>query len=257
MSENTIGLLESVSLQEARDVKTSGLRTLTEDHANGASSFKDRISCYGEEYSSDRSREAFFAYLKHRDWSDASREGVPLVRQKTNGSNGTRKLEKKPEFDPQGGEVIFFCQDIKEAAERATELIGPVPVEKREDASCKLREYKEDHSNGKATPIHGFSADVSRSNGNGEAFSWDVDWRIDYDPEKGSHINTMVRPPRIDGSEQRGYYRANDPRSLKIAFIFPGGKEKYEEILDATEELLIAGMIGEVTDYSYYIPKGV
>jgi hypothetical protein len=116
------------------------------------------------------------------------------------------------------GEMRVTCESFHEAKQRAMELMGIIP-----NGSNKVyvKAKFDPHMQGKRV---GFTAEVL--NPKGSEFR---SFRFDNDPQKGPHINVVIRPSNVG---------KNDQSALNIAFEFEKYPDEERELVPRMVELM-------------------
>lgn len=214
-------------------------KEFAERHPN-ASTFDSREARSRGRFSIGRAWSAFTAYLQHRDYFDLQtlRERSRIECMKGDRSScDVRNIIKG--FEPRGGERIIGCGSLEEAAGRVIELVGPVVFSRRAydqnplEVERRLREL--------GVESKGFST-ADGIDMQGQEMRRQVTWRLDWDEEKGCHFNAIFRPSGKNGNGNV-YYGNCDPRTLNIAFGFPGDESCYYEFAQMVEMQRIEDMI--------------
>lgn len=220
------------------------MRFMTEE-APRQSTFEARDKKYNGAFTRPRAREAFAAYVGHRDWSDqqTQRKWLTCELQKRQGDGdrkGAAEIQQKlralsGQTERQGGEVMFDCDNYDEARDRTVELVGPVDIATVKLAQPKFGEVGTRNNDG-TVPYNGFTAEVPTLDGRGTD---EIQWRFDYCGDtKRCHINVKVRPPKLNGNGAGEHYGDKSPQTLDVAFFFPDGEPFYHDALSGISRRL-------------------
>lgn len=196
-----------------------------------------REANFSSHYTQERSRVAFEAYKRLRDFRDREILKQKLTRQL--GEAASRSERRRVEqtirsvdnsYNPQGGEFSLEPSGFEVAQRLLLELIGPVPQGERIPEYPKFGEYRERRENGEDRPINGFKTRVFFSNG-AKAFSFAKNWRLDWDETKGIHFNVSIRPGSLIADPGR-YLGSSDPLSLSLVLPIVGTHDDYLRYLE-------------------------
>lgn len=198
---------------------------------------------FGSEYTDKRALRAFRSYRKLCDCNATLRKMTEA--EKMYGESFDTRLQEKngklvrtesPEITDQ--EVPFKCESYEEAVGRVLELAGPIPIGSRNFHTARL-----DNNILKAVEYCGFSARLK----SGERKGFAVSWRLDFDPEKKSHFNVIIEPPR----------NGVDVNPLNIAFVFPYDEDQFLNIAEATCRKIVINSFTQPEDQAAYIPRTI
>lgn len=190
---------------------------------------------FGGEFNDARALRAFRSYRKL--CKDAPSQKMSVAEQMYGERFDTRyvikdgKVCKAEAPDITDQEVPFICESYEEAVSRVMELVGPIPTEQR-----KFQKARFDNNILKAVEYCGFLAHLET----GVRTGTEVSWRLDYDPEKKSHFNVLINPPK----------NGIDVNPLNIAFIFPYYEDKFLDIAEATCRQVV-----QPEDTTKYLPR--